>query len=133
VEDKPDEGSTTAVYEKVGLGWLPRGLRGHLTPAALGSALSALCITIWYVVSDRHEVVYVKETVVKLEEKLEEERKVSAAEREQDRELLHKLETAVDVMKSENDDRDRELDRERAWRERIQGIAETPPHARRRR
>lgn len=129
MDEKEDLGSTTAVYEKVGLGWLPRFLRNRLNPATIGSAIAALSIAIWYVVNDRHEVLHLKETVAKLEQ----EHNKSATEREQDRELLHKIDTAVDVLKSEIDDNRSEVDRQRERWERIEGIAENPPHARKRR
>ena len=131
MDEKEDLGSTTAVYEKVGLGWLPRALRNRLTPGRVGSAIAGLSIAIWYVVNDRHDVIHLKETVTRLEQELA--NKQAAEEREQDRELLHKLETAVDVMNAKWDDMQAEVNRQRERWDRVEQVADSPPHARRRR
>jgi hypothetical protein len=129
VDDKPDVGGTTAVYEKVGLAWLPRFLRGRLTPAAMGSALTALCIAISYIVNQHHDFLRLQETVTRLEE----ERKESEADRNQDRELLHKIDKAVDVLNDKMDNNTTEIQRQRQRWDRVEEAADLPPHAARRR
>jgi hypothetical protein len=121
VEEKPDIGGTTAVYEKVGLAWLPRFLRGRLTPAAMGSAITALCIAIWYVLNAQHDIRNAQRDIRQLHDT------VGDLQRQSD--LLHKIDTQLAVMGSKVDDIANEVDRQRAWREKIEGVAELPPHA----
>jgi len=123
-EQKPDFGSTTTVLEKVGLGWLPRGLRGHLTPAALGSALTALCIAIGYVVNAQHDFRNAQRDIRQLHDT------VGDLQRQSD--LLHKIDTRLAVMSAKVDDIANEVDRQRKWREKIEDVAENPPHPRKR-
>jgi len=125
VDEKPDFGSTTTVLEKVGLGWLPRGLRGHLTPAALGSALTALCIAIGYAVNAQHDFRNAQRDIRQLYDT------VGDLQRQSD--LLHKIDTQLAVMSAKVDDIANEVDRQRARWDRVDSVAESPPHAPRKR
>ena len=125
MEEKPDFGSTTTVLEKVGLGWLPRGLRGHLTPAAMGSALTALCIAIWYVVNAQHDIRNAQRDIRQIHD--------TVGDLQRQSELLQDIKTQLAVMGSKVDTIADEVDRQRAWRDGIEQAAESPPHARRRR
>jgi len=116
-----DEHETTGVYERVGLAWLPRWLRGRLTPTTLWLAIGALAAGIGYVGKaqvklDRHQ-----ESITDLQ-----------LEHAQDRDLLQKMNTQLAVMNRTIDDIAEEVNRQRDWREKIQEQAEAPPHARRR-
>src|SRR5450631_1125009 len=46
--------------------------------------------------------------------------------------LLHKIDKQLAVVASQVDDIATEVDRQREWRDKIEGVAELPPHARRR-
>jgi len=124
-EEKPDVGSTTVVYEKVGLGWLPRMLRGRLTPAALGSAITALAIAIGYVVNAQHDIRNAQRDIRQLHDT------VGDLQRQSD--LLHKIDTQLAVMSDQIGNIADKVDRQEQWRDKIEGIAEAPPHAARRR
>jgi methionine synthase II (cobalamin-independent) len=126
VDEKPDFGSTTAVLARraPGFAWLPVALRQRLTPAALGSAIAALAVAITYVVNAQHDISRLKDSMA--------ESKKSVADLEQRLDVLNKIDTQLAVMAGKVDSIADEVDRQREWRERIEGIAETPPHARRR-
>lgn len=112
--------STTAILKRraPGLAWLPVALRQRLTPAALGSAITALAIAIAYVVSAQADIHGLQKDM---------------AEQQKQLDLLHKIDTQLAVMNSKVDGIATEVDRQREWRERIESVAEElPPHARRR-
>ena len=126
-EPKPDFESTTEMLRRraPGLAWLPSILREKFTPAALVSAVTALVATVAYVVNAQHEIHNAQEGVRRLQS--------SVASLERERDVLHKIDTQLAVMNNKVDDIASEVDRQREWRERIEGIAESsPPHARRR-
>jgi hypothetical protein len=118
--------STTAILRRraPGLAWLPSALRQRLTPAALGSAVAALAIAIGYVLNAQHDIHNAQNDVHRLQE--------SVTSLEKERDLLHKIDTQLAVMSSKVDGIATEVDRQREWRERIESVAESPPHARRR-
>jgi septal ring factor EnvC (AmiA/AmiB activator) len=122
---KQDFESTTAVLARraPGLAWLPAVFRKHLTPAALWSAIVALAVAIGYVVNAQRDIHRHQESIAELQ-----------TSRQQDRELLQKIDTEIAVMDSKIGDIATEVDRQREWRERIESVAEeSPPHARHRR
>jgi hypothetical protein len=125
-DDQRDWESTTAVLARraPGLAWLPSAIRQRLTPAALGSAVTALAIAIAYVVNAQHDIHNAQNDVHRLQE--------SVASLEQERDVLHKIDTQLAVMNSKVDTIADEVDRQREWREGIEREAEAPPHARRR-
>lgn len=126
MDDKPDFGSTTAVRRYApGLAWLPRIVRDKLTPAALWSAIAALAIAIGYVLNAQHEIHRANEDIERLND--------SVTELQKERELLHKIDTQLAVMANQISSIASEVDRQREWRERIEDVAQSPPHARRRR
>jgi hypothetical protein len=132
LDEKPYDGATTAVYEKVGLGWLPRMVRGRLTPAAFGSAVTALCIAIWYVVSAQHDLRTAQRDIRQLHDT------VSNLQKQSD--MLHDITTQLAVIGARVDDIANEVDRQRdevarqrEWRGKIEDAADTPPHAKKRR
>jgi hypothetical protein len=126
VEEKPDFGSTTQILKEraPGFAWLPRVLRERLTPAVLGSAVTALAIAIAYVVNAQHDIRNAQRDIRQLHDT------VGDLQRQSD--LLHKIDTQLAVMGAKVDDIANEVDRQREWREKIEGMAELPPHARRR-
>lgn len=97
--------------------------------SAIGILCAALVASITWVVTTRSDIHGLEKTVTQLEE----QRKTAAADRDQDRELLHKIDTAVAVMGNKVDDIATEVNRQREWRERITEVAESPPHAMRKR
>jgi septal ring factor EnvC (AmiA/AmiB activator) len=120
-----DHESTTGIYKRVGLAWLPRALRGRLTPATLGSAVVALAIAIGYVLTAQHDLRTAQHDIDRQSRSID--------ELQQQLELLHNHDTQIAVMNSKLDDMSTEVDRQRERWERIEGIAELPPHPRRRR
>lgn len=93
-------------------------MRDRLTPAALGSAITALAVAIGFVVSAQRDIRQLKDTV---------------AEQGKSVELLHKIDTDVAVMSNSVSAIAAEVQRQREWRERIEDVAESGPHATRRR
>lgn len=120
-DEHTDFGATTAV--------IVRKVRKYLTPSTVWGAIATLTIAIGYVINAQHDISHLKETVAKLEL----ERKESGASRDSDRQVLNKIDTQLAVMGSKLDSIADEVDRQREWRERIEGIAESPPHAARKR
>ena len=100
------------------LAWLVP-FRNYLTPSALWAAIGALAFGIGYVVNAQHDLHRHQESITDLQ-----------ADRNQDRELLQKIDTQLAVMNSKIGDIATEVDRQREWRERIEDVAEAPPHAR---
>lgn len=123
MDEQSDFETTTAVLARraPGLAWLPAALRQRLTPAALWSAISALAIAVAWLVNAQHDISRLKESVTEMRH-----------DRQQDSDLLHKIDTQLAVMNSKMDGIATEVDRQREWRERIEDVAEAPPHARRR-
>lgn len=126
MDQKPDFETATATLKRVapGLAWLPVALRQRLTPAALGSAIVALGISITWLVTAQADIRYLKESSA--------ESKKSVADLSQQIDLLHKIDTQLAVMNSKVDDIANEVDRQREWRERVESVAEELPRARRR-
>jgi hypothetical protein len=121
-----DFGSTTDVLRRraPGLAWLPNILREKFTPAALVSAVTALVIAVAYLLNQQHEIHENKEGLRMQQD--------SITRLEQDRDLLQKMATQLAVMNETVNTIADEENRQREWREKIEGIAESPPHARRR-
>jgi TolA-binding protein len=123
-EEKEKWESTTAVLARraPGLAWIPVSLRKHFTPAALWAAITTLAMAIAYVVNAQADLHKHQESITELQ-----------ATRKEDRELLETISTQLAVLNSKIEDIDTEVERQREWRERIEDVAETPPHARKHR
>jgi hypothetical protein len=100
-----------------GLAWLPVAMRKHFTPAALGSAITAIAISIGYVLNAQRDIHQLKDSV---------------AEQGKQLDVLHRIDTELAVMNNSMNGMTAEVDRLREWRERIEDVADTAPHARRR-
>lgn len=115
-----DYGSTTAVIAYV---------RKRLTPtvlwSAIGGLVTALAISVSWLVTTQSDIHQLKETVA--------ESKHAVTDMQQKLDLLQDIKTQLAVMNGKVDSIADEVDRQREWRERIEGIAEAPPHAARRR
>jgi cob(I)alamin adenosyltransferase len=116
VDETPDYGSTTAVVARV--------VRKHLTPATVWGAIGTLTLAIGYVLNAQHDLARLKESMA--------ESKRTVADLQQQLAALPKNDTQMAVLSGKVDAFGDEVDRLREWRDRIEGIAETPPHARRR-
>ena len=116
MDEKPDFGSTTAVVVRV--------VRKHLTPATVWGAITTLAIAIGYVINAQHDLARLKESMA--------ESKQSIADLQRQLGVLPKIDTQLAVLAGNVGSIADEVDRQREWRDRIEGIAETPPHARRR-
>jgi len=125
-EEHKDWESTTAVLARraPGLAWLPSALRQRLTPAALGSAVTALAIAIAYVVNAQHDIHNAQRDIHQLND--------TVTDLQKQADVLHKIDTQLAVMNSKVDNIADEVDRQREWRERIESVAEMGPHAKRR-
>lgn len=119
MEKESDFESTTAVLARraPGLAWLPTFLRQRLTPAALWGAIGALVMGLWISITWIVSVHHMQETVASLE---------------RERDLLHNINTQLQVMNNKVDGIATEVDHQRQWRERIESEAEAPPRPRRR-
>lgn len=129
--DKPHEFETTTAMlarRAPGFAWLPSVLRKRLSPAALWGAIAALAAAIGYVANAQHDINRHQESIAELQAGREQDR----VSREHDRELLQKIDTQLAVVNSKIGDIATEQDRQREWRERIEDVAEQPPHPRRR-
>lgn len=125
-DEKDNWESTTAVLARraPGFAWLPVALRQRLTPAVLWSAITALAISITWLVNAQADIHQLKESSA--------ESQKSVSDLRQQLDLLHKIDTQIAVMNNKVDSIATEVDRQREWRERIESVAEAPPHARRR-
>ena len=114
-----DHLSTTAVVTYV---------RRHVTPTMLWSAIGALVTTlvvcITWLVNTQSDIRQLKDTVA--------ESRRSVADMQQKLELLQDIKTQLAVMNGKIDNIGDEVDRHQARWDRIEGIAEAPPHGRRR-
>ncbi len=118
--DEKDFGSTTAVIAYV---------RRRVTPtvlwSAIGALVTALMVSITWLVTMQSDVRQLKDTVA--------ESKRSVLDMQQKLDLLQDIKTQLAVMSGKVDTIADEVDRQRERWERIEGIAENPPHARKRR
>ena len=122
MDDKPDLSATGAIKKYApGMAWL-LPFRDYLTPSALWTAIAALAVAIAYVVNAQHDLHRHQDSIADLQQ-----------ERTQDRELLQKIDMQLAVMNSRLGDIALEVDHQREWRERVEEVAEAPPHARKRR
>lgn len=119
LREKPDFGSTTQMVAYV---------RKHLTPtvlwSAIGALVAALMVAITWIVNMQSDVHQLKE--------MDGRREKAVTDMQQKLDLLQEIRTQLAVMNGKVDGIADEVDRQREWRERIEGIAESPPHARRR-
>lgn len=103
---------------RIKLRWL-LPFRNYLTPAILWTAIAGICsvlfISITWLVTTQSDIKELRGKVTDLNGQAE---------------LLHKIDTQLAVMNSKMDDIAAEVDRQREWRDRIEGIADLPPHAR---
>lgn len=122
--DEEDFMSTTQVVARraPGLAWL-LPFRKYLTPATLWSAVVALAIAIWYVVAAQHDLHTAQADIKRHDES------IATLQRQSD--ILNEIKTQIAVMGAKVDTIADEVDRQREWRDRIEGIAESPPHAHR--
>jgi len=115
--DNSDFGSTTAVIAYV---------RRRITPAvlwsAIGTLITALGVAITWLINTQGDIHRLKESVIE-----------ARAEHQQDSEVLHKIDTHLAVIDSKMDNIAEEMDSVNRWRDRIEDVADSPPHARRRR
>jgi hypothetical protein len=109
--------STTQILARraPGLAWLPAAFRNHLTPTAVWSAIGALAIAIGYVINAQHELHTARNDIAALQKQTE---------------ILTDIKSHLAVMDNKLDTIALEVDRQRQWRERIESVAETPPHSR---
>jgi hypothetical protein len=125
--NEDDFGSTTSVLARraPGLVWLPRVFRERLTPAALWGAIVGtvgmlvFAVTAW--VGTQKNIAHLQELSAQQQ----------AHEQKTD-ELLQQLVTGQAVMNNTMGEFKAEQDRQRAWRDKIEDVADSPPHARRR-
>lgn len=112
--------STTAVVTYV---------RKHVTPTMLWSAIGALVTTLVVCIT---WIVNYQSDMRQFKEALAEDKK-AYADMQQRLDTLQDIKTQLAVMSSQIANIADEEDRQREWREHIEGVAEAPPHARRRR
>jgi peptidoglycan hydrolase CwlO-like protein len=117
--EKFDHLSTTAVVTYV---------RRHVTPAMLWSAIGALVtclvVSITWLVNTQSDIHQLKDTVA--------ESKRSVADMQQKLDVIHNIETKLEGIAHDVANIKEEVDRHQGEWDRIHGIAESPPHARRR-
>jgi hypothetical protein len=120
VEGKTDfDGGTTAVVV-----WVKRRVTPKVLWSAIGVLVAALMASITWIVTTQSDIHQLKESVA--------ESKRSVADMRQQLDLLHQIDTRLAVMNSKMDDIADEVDRQRGEWDHVHGIAESPPHARRR-
>lgn len=118
-----EEHSRTGRFKALapGLAWLPRFVRDKLTPALVGSAVTFLFGALAYVFnSPQKDIARVQESVTELKQAVD-----------QMLTLAHQNEINQADMGRQVTDMAKELDLERARWERIDSVADMPPHARR--
>lgn len=116
-----DFGSTTAV--------IVRKVKKYLTPKVLWTAIvilfSALVGSITWLVKTNANMDQVQIAVTKSEKKVD--------DMQQKLDILQDMKTSLAVMASKIDNIDAEVTRQRQRWDRVEEVAEAPPHARRRR
>lgn len=116
MNEEPDFGSTTAV-----VAWVRR----RITPGAVWTGLVAFVSALVIAVGWWHATQTNIKSLQEFKTKQEARDEARAAD-------LQKIDTQLAVMNSKIGDIATEVDRQREWRERIEDVAEAPPHARRR-
>lgn len=94
----------------------------YLTPALVGSAITSILIGLAYVFNSPQKDFNRLLDLVDRQQ----------AHQQKADETLQQLVTGQAVMNGKVDAIADEVDRQRLWREKIEGVAEAPPHARRR-
>lgn len=122
--DKPDFESTTSFLKRraPGLAWIPKVVRDNLSPKALGGAIAALVVAIGYVLTAQHNIGAAKDAA--------EEAKRSVTDLQQKLSVLNEIDKKLAVMSNKVDTIAADVDRLRGWQERVEEVAERPPHAR---
>jgi hypothetical protein len=118
-----EEHSQTARLKIIapGLAWLPRFVRDKLTPALVGSAITFLFGALAYVFnSPQKDIARVQESVTEMKKTMDEVLSLSTQNHEQNAVLSNQVTELTSKV-------DHQQER---W-ERIDSIAEIPPHARR--
>ena len=118
---KPDFEATAAVYKRIKLDWLPLWLRGRVTPMTLWVAVGVLGSSIAYVGKAQFKIDQHQESIDVLRQ-----------ERNSDRALMEKISTQLEVMGNRMSNIADGLNQQRAWRDRIEDVAETSSRPRRR-
>jgi cell division protein FtsB len=124
--EKPDKQrsweTTTAILRRraPGLAWLPSFLRQRLTPVALWGAIGILAVSIAYVVNAQRDLNRHQESITDLQR-----------DRAQDRDMLQQIVNSQTAMSGKIDTLTDEMNRQRDWREKIEEVAESGPHAKR--
>lgn len=117
MEDKPDFGATTAVFAYV---------RKRVTPkvlwSAIGTLVTALAVCITWLVTTQARIVKTEESIQRHEES------IKALQKQGD---VNEINTKLAVLTSKMTDISAEVERLREWRDRIEDVASSPPHARR--
>lgn len=128
-EDKINE-SDTAVFKRVapGLVWMPRAFRDRLTPGAVWGFLGALALVVSVVVSAQHDIHELKGTVRDQASELKKAYGVMNSHID----VLNRIDKKVGELGTKVDNIAAEVGSQRAWRERIESVAETPIHVRKR-
>lgn len=123
MDDKPDFGSTTAVVV-----WARKRLTPTVLWGAIGALVTALMVCITWIVTTQSDIHQLKDGLA------DSKRAVADMQEQfkQQIDLLHKIDTRNAVMGSEIANISDEVNHQRERWERIEGIAETPPHPRRR-
>jgi septal ring factor EnvC (AmiA/AmiB activator) len=123
VDEKPDFGSTTAVVV-----WARRRLTPKVLWSAIGGLVTVLVVVITWLVNTQSDIRQLKDSVAESKKAGAETR----LEHQQDNEMLHNIDTRLAVMNSQLNNIADKVDRQQQWRDKIEGVAELPPHARRR-
>jgi uncharacterized coiled-coil protein SlyX len=126
VDKGHDSESDTTILKRLapGFAWLPRAFRERLTPGALWGGIIAIAVAVAYVVHAQVAINGLQDSVV--------ESKKSVAGLQTQLDLLHKIDTQLQVMSNKVDAIATEVERQREWRDRIESVAELPPHPRKR-
>lgn len=117
-------GQTTLSLRRVGFDWMPRFLRGRLTPMSVASAIGSLAIAIAWVLDARHDLSDAEADIKRLQ--------TAVAESAQDRLRLSSIEANASALKAKVDDSETQVERLQDWHDKIEELAEAPPHARKR-
>jgi len=122
VDKKHDFGATTAVnlvWEKA---------KEKITPRIIWGIVVAIVLAVGFVLNLQHNASNLEKTTVTLQQQfneLKQQLNDAAKERGTDREKLADISRQIEDLAAE-------VDRQRSEWDRIHGIAETPPHARKR-
>lgn len=122
MDNKPDFESTSAFMKRKapGVAWLPKALQEYMTPTAVAAVAIAAITAISSMVKIYHDLETTEKELTQAQ--------ITIGALNKEREESH---TDIRVLTSQVNELSDRVDKIESWKDRIEGIADSPPHARR--